>query len=1167
MKSILIKTFKVLLCLFLAILVLLLVFGLVLMAGWPWWVGFFVLLGILGIFLFIVFIKKLLARKNEQKFVQQVIAEDESRIKSMKKGQQANSRELQDRWKEAVNALKKSHLRKHGNPLYVLPWYMIIGESGSGKTTAIKGADLSSPFAEVNRVSGISGTRNCDWWFFEQAILIDTAGRYAIPVDEGRDKDEWQKFLSLLARFRKKEPLNGLVVTVAADQLLRADAGQLETAGKSIRQRIDELMRVLGAVFPVYIMVTKCDLVQGAVRFCDQLNEPVLNQAMGKINPETVKRVDMAAFNQEVMNDVSERLKEIQLLIFNEIRAAGRSVDPSLVLFPQEFEKMSPGLAAFIRGAFQENPFQETPIIRGIYFSSGRQEGTPYSHFLSEMGLIGEKEVLPGTNRGLFLHDFFSTILPADRELFRLSQKAIDWSRLTRNLGLTAWVALVIAACGLLSFSFVKNLKTLKDVSREFSSPPIMQGDITTDTLIVERFKKAIVTVESRNANWWIPRLGLHESIRVESGLKRKYCDLFESGFLDDFDKQMGERMTRFSAATPPDVIGSHAMHLARRINLIKSRLVDNDREALSALPPADYSGKLMNRELIEEITDQISGHYLYYLVWRLDERVLNRELKDLQTWLKHILTIEGVDLNWVVALANADGALSGAHMSDFWHNLSPDPDEVAVQPAFTPEGKQVIDGYIAEIESALFEPLAIGPQKLDFQTWYANAYIDQWEAFANYFPQGPKRLSDRDMWQQTGAEIPTDAGPYFKLLAHMAESLEPVKDHENAPEWVHLVYRFRDTRMQAKTLGKGGGLAEGSIIRRAKQKITSKLNRLEHQTGAKTQDAFKFEARVEAAKAYKQYEDALYALSDSADSRKTAFKMASDLYGEDPATGDSPFFKAKRGEKKLRQEMGRRNKKNALFWELVNGPIYFYHDYVIRETQCELQGIWEKQVVLEVQDIPQGTNLNKLLMGEDGYATAFLKGPAAPFIDRSRAKKYYGKKIDGKAVGFRRDYFTFLSQIKKVTQPVQSDYDVTIKAYPTDSNDDAAVKPHATKLELQCGDTRNRLVNLHYPIRKTFNWSAQNCGDVTFTIEVGNLVLTKTYPGYLGFPRFLNDFKTGQKTFRPRDFPEQAAALKRMRIKKITPRYQFTGHGKVLRFLQSSPSYVPQEIAKCWAN
>ena len=1164
MQSLIMKTLKVLLLVFLAALALLFIFGLVLMAGWPWWVGFFFLIGILGIILFVIFIKKLLARKSEKNFIHQVIAEDESRIKSMDKGQQAGYLELQGRWKEAISALRKSHLKKYGNPLYVLPWYMVIGESGSGKTTAIQGADLSSPFAEVSRVSGISGTRNCDWWFFEQAVLIDTAGRYAIPVDEGRDKDEWQKFLSLLVRFRKKEPLNGLVVTVAADQLLQEGASSLENAGKSIRRRIDELMRVLGAKFPVFIMVTKCDLIQGAVRFCDRLEEPSLHQAMGCLNAKLT--VDMDTFCKVSVDEIGERLKELRLLMLNQSRTKGKTADPSLLLFPQEFEKIESGLAAFIRGAFQENPYQETPIVRGVYFSSGRQEGTPYSHFLNELGLIGEKEVLPGTNRGLFLHDFFSTILPGDRKLFAPTQKTIQWSRLTRSLGLTAWVAVVIAACGLLSFSFVKNLKTLRDVSQSFSTAPILQGDITTDTLIVERFKQAVVKIETQNDNWWIPRLGLYESDRVEAGLKQKYCQVFESGFLNTFDKQMSYRMTRFSAATPPEAIGSHAMHLVRRINLLKARLQGNEMEALTAMPAVAYTGDLMGTAVIDEISDQIDGHYLYYLMWRREDALLNDELNDLQTWLKHILTIAGGNLNWLVDWVDDNVNLAGVRMEDFWKELSPDPKAVVVPPGFTPEGRDAINGTIAEIESALFEPLSIGSQKLDFQIWYTNAYIDQWEAFARYFPNGPLRLNGREVWQQIGMDMATDEGPYFQLLAKMAEVLTPVKDQEKAPEWVDLIYRMRDTRIQAKTLD-AEGIAKAGIIKRTTDKVASKLNRLESKTGVGPGDALPFEARLEAAKAYKQYQDALKTLSAVADSRKIAFKVASDLYGEDQGTDETPFFLVRQGEKKLRLVLGKKNKETDLFWDLINGPIQFYHVYVVREAQCQLQSIWEKEVFLEVQDIPSGMDLNQLLMGNDGVATKFVKGPAAPFIDRSRGKGYHAKSVNGRALDFNTKFLTFLTRGESVAKPVASNYAVSVKAYPTDANKGAAIKPHATKLELQCGGDRKQLINLHYPVRKTFNWSAKSCGDVVFKIEIGNLVLTTVYGGYLGFPRFLNDFKTGQRTFRPGDFPEQSAALRRMRIKNITAKYQFSGHRPVLRFLQASPGSVPQEIATCWAN
>jgi len=495
----LLKFLKVFLIVVAVILAILLVFGVVLSLDWPWWVGFFILLGLVGIWVGFLFVRKLLLRRREQDFVQDVIAQDDSYLKGLDDKERQRSKELQGRWKEAIETLKHSHLKKYGNPLYVLPWYVIIGESGSGKTTAISSAGLSSPFAEVNRISGISGTRNCDWWFFEQAILLDTAGRYAIPVDEGRDKDEWQNFLGLLAKFRKKEPLNGLVITVAANKLLESGGEVLQEDGRNIRRRVDELMRVLGTKFPVYLLVTKCDLVQGMTQFCDHLPEKGVNQAMGLVNHDLSRNI--SAFYERAVGGIADRLRDLRLLLFHrsDSKKTGKGVDPGLLLFPEEFEKLKSGLDSFIKGAFQENPYQETPLLRGLFFSSGRQEGSPYSHFLNALGLIQERDILPGTNRGLFLHDFFGRILPQDRRLFAPTRRAIEWNRLTRNLGLTAWVAVAIAVCGLLSFSFVKNLKTLRHVSHEFSKPIVFEGNVLSDVVKMDHFRNAILNSEDTN--------------------------------------------------------------------------------------------------------------------------------------------------------------------------------------------------------------------------------------------------------------------------------------------------------------------------------------------------------------------------------------------------------------------------------------------------------------------------------------------------------------------------------------------------------------------------------------------------------------------------------------------------------------------------------------------
>ncbi len=494
MKDLFFKLLKIFLVVSIVILITLLVFGLVLSLDWPWWVGLFILLAIVGLCIGFLFLRKIWLRRREQNFVQDVINQDEHHLKTLKGKERDELKELQDKWKEAIEALRRSHLRKYGNPLYVLPWYLVIGESGSGKTTAIKSARLSSTFAEVSRTSGISGTRNCDWWFFEQAIILDTAGRWTIPIDEGRDKEEWKKFLNLLTKYRKREPINGVSVTIAADKLLEASPKTLEEDGRNIRSRIDELMRVLGFKFPIYVLVTKCDLIQGMTEFCDFLPEKSLDQPMGLINQDL--STDVIAFQKRTINTIDERLRNLRLLLLHQRESGGS--DPGILLFPEEFKNLQKGLESFLKGAFEENPYQETSILRGLFFCSGRQEGTPFSHFLNALGLIGEREVLPGTNKGLFLHDFFSKILPKDRGLFAPTRRAIEWTTLTRNLGLTSWIILVMAICGMLSFSFVKNLKTLRAVSHEFVKPPMFKGEFMEDLITMDRFERAGRKIASR---------------------------------------------------------------------------------------------------------------------------------------------------------------------------------------------------------------------------------------------------------------------------------------------------------------------------------------------------------------------------------------------------------------------------------------------------------------------------------------------------------------------------------------------------------------------------------------------------------------------------------------------------------------------------------------------
>jgi type VI secretion system protein ImpL len=1151
MKGTFVKFLKIVLVCAVAILLVLLIFGLVLALGWPWWVGFFLLLFLVGLGIGILFLRTIWLRRREQQFVQQVIAQDEAHLKSIKGKERDDLKELQDRWKEAVQSLRSSHLRKQGNPLYALPWYLVIGESGTGKTTAINSARLSSPFAEHRRISGISGTRNCDWWFFEQAIILDTAGRYAIPVDEGRDKEEWQKFLTLFVKYRKKEPLNGLIVCVAADKVLGSPPEVLQEDGKMIRRRIDELMRALGVKFPIYLLVTKCDLIQGMTQFCDRLPEKSLDQPMGVMNKDL--SADISTFLDGDMKIIGERLRNLRILLLHSVHST--DIDPGLLLFPEEFQNLTKRLEPFMKSVFQENPYQETPILRGLYFSSGRQEGSPYSHFLSALGLIGEREVLPGTSKGLFLHDLFAEILPQDRKLFAPTRRALEWRALTTNLGLISWVLVGFAICGLLSFSFVKNLRTLREISHEFARPTVLKGEFLSDLITMDQFNKAIVRVEDQNRNWWIPRFGLQESIKLERSLKEKFCRQFQQGFLIPFDKKLASTMATNISAAPDQLVGLHVAHLVRRINLLNGRLLNESLNTLRTRPQPPYVSlpSLAEQELTPEERQTFGALYLNYIVWRENFGEVSKEVDILRSWLEHVLAIRGANLQWLVPWVNQGGAQPGVILADFWGGSPNVADEKTIPPGFTRKGKESIDSFVKELESALSDPLIIATGRKTFERWYRTASFDAWRDFSASFPEGAKKLNGEKEWLQMAERMPTDQGAFFSLLNRIATDLEPLSQGEDLPDWLEQIYQFQTIK------GWGTGVAFTGKAAEAGKKL---LTRLEKTIGKDTGTVS--ETHLEAGMTFNEYVKALSAIAPLLNSRNQAYQTAVLTYTEDPSSSKSPFFVANAAAAKLGTLMKGRGK-DELPSKLVMGPLDFLWTFARKESACTLQKQWEEKVLSETQGVSDQQAI-QILLRQDGPVWKFVKGPVEPFLGWKVEGGYYAKEVLAGAIQFDPSFLHFLNKGGEASKSQRQNYSVTIKGLPTDANREARIKPHGTRLELQCaGSSPQSLINLHYPISKTFQWSAEDCSTVLFQIEVSDLVLTKKYEGPQAFPNFLQDFGSGSRTFFPREFPSEKDTLERLGIRYIKVTYQFSGdHGEIKHY-GALPRQIPRTIAACW--
>ena len=227
-------------------------------------------------------------------------------------------------------------------------------------------------------------------------------------------------------------------------------------------------MRVLGVRFPVYVLVTKMDLVFGLRGLTELLPEQALSQAMGYVNEYLV--TDPEIFVDKAVFSLTERLHKLRLLLIDNTS----KFDPAFLLFSNELDRISPRLKAFATGAFEDNPYTELPLFRGMFFSSGEQTGVQNSDFIAglpSLKVVGKKN--PAATRGIFLHDFFSKILPRDRYLFTPILEFLRWKLFTQNLGMAAWLLILFFVTGLLSLSYIGNQRAMNDLFVAFPKKPV----------------------------------------------------------------------------------------------------------------------------------------------------------------------------------------------------------------------------------------------------------------------------------------------------------------------------------------------------------------------------------------------------------------------------------------------------------------------------------------------------------------------------------------------------------------------------------------------------------------------------------------------------------------------------------------------------------------------
>ncbi|OYU99317.1 MAG: type VI secretion protein, partial [Burkholderiales bacterium PBB5] len=473
---------------------------------------------------------------------------------------------LAKRFRDAVGRLKagsgRGKLLGGDDALYQLPWYVFVGAPGSGKTTALLHAGLDVVLTDGSgAVSGVGGTRHCDWWFTRDAVLIDTAGRYALQEsDQGVDAAAWDKFLALLRRTRPRRPINGVLLTISLQDLLQQGAPERQAHAAKLRARLDELQAKLGIRPPVYVLVTKTDLLAGFVETFDALGKEERDQVWGFTwplatpggpalpDPLTSFAPHFRALEQRLSDGLADRLQA-------EHDVARRA---AIFAFPQEFASLRELLGGFVQQVFA-TPATATgaPLLRGVYFTSGTQEGTPIDRVMGllsrSFGLERRSSALAGgQGKSYFLRRLMQDLVFAEAHLVAHNPLA---ERRRGLLRLAGFATVAVASTAVLvgwAVSHARNKATIAQVANRLpalrqtiaSLPPATSADAAPlagplaavrDAGLPEGF--ALDQPPLLNG------LGLYQGELLNAGAQRGYQHLLEHALLPRVTQRLAERL------------------------------------------------------------------------------------------------------------------------------------------------------------------------------------------------------------------------------------------------------------------------------------------------------------------------------------------------------------------------------------------------------------------------------------------------------------------------------------------------------------------------------------------------------------------------------------------------------------------------------------------------
>ncbi len=552
-------------------------------------------------------------------------------------------------------SLLKSVLRRNwdkkssGSYIYALPWYLMIGLSGSGKTSLVVRSGLKFPLAHLfkqDTIRDVQKTNDFDWWVTDDAVIIDSAGHFIMPEKEDTKEDQevskkvWLHFISLLKKARKRRPLNGVIIALDAKKLSEQSEDNHVHHAAQIHHRIAELIEKLGTCFSIYVVLTRIDLIEGFEETFQHFSETERSELMGFSFPVDSENIN--EWQNEFSKEFKAFVERLNLKNLNQFAHVTKTeTRQKNWVFIRQLNGLEAIISQFMELALSGDRFSTPPMVRGFFMTSVKQENVPANAWMDTVSdRYGVASPLRPSYRGKSKTWFAHKVFP--EVIFKEAGLAGDNIKVEATRQLISWicVALCLALGIIISLNwrhnYNENLAKIKMVDEYLSAYNINETkrgyDPTGAELLTEMntLRKATFSFENyRDYSILGAAARLYQGRKFGPLADQAYLELLGRGFLTEIAIGIGDDINSMENRVSDE-----------RLRALQVYLMLGDKDLRDPIVVSNWMKQKWSKAYYqnEELQNELSGHLSYALkhvngeLVELDDKLIKNAQNDLHS-------------------------------------------------------------------------------------------------------------------------------------------------------------------------------------------------------------------------------------------------------------------------------------------------------------------------------------------------------------------------------------------------------------------------------------------------------------------------------------------------------------------------------------------------------